>query len=246
MARALFQSGAVRPLIDIDTQANGRDFQCPQTAVVVIEVGGYIGKGGDGAAGGGIGRAAGCGGVNRAGEGRCAAACAASHGEGVLPAQGAVRRKVRGQVLPGVGQVAGGCPKTGRNEGAALAPVLVGGFGHGLDDVLRAGRRTKIPGGRAVKGVLQRGGGHGKHRQRKADGQQGGKILFHLDIPPFLITNEFVAPPAAVADDGKGGDPGQGCDHDFPGDAPAAVLGRFRGLGLLGFAALRGGGGVRV
>ena len=43
----------------------------------------------------------------------------------------------------------------------ALAPVLVGGFGPGLDDVLRAGGGAEVPGGRAVKGVFQRvGRGH--------------------------------------------------------------------------------------
>lgn len=56
MSRALGQRRIVRPLHDLHFQTDGRDFQRPQTAVAVIEIGGHIGKGGDGAAGGGIGR----------------------------------------------------------------------------------------------------------------------------------------------------------------------------------------------
>ena len=47
--------------------------------------------------------------------------CCPSPCPSVVSAQGAVRREVRGQVLPGVGQVAGRRTKTGRNKGAALA-----------------------------------------------------------------------------------------------------------------------------
>ena len=142
MASALLQRGAVRPLVDLDGQVDGGNLQLSQAAVGVVEVACHLSVAARGAALGDVGGATagdlGHGeiatGVHRGvlpGDDGAASRVAGGVGSGAVhlidqPAAKSAGDEVGGEVLAAAGEVAGGRPEAGSDQGRVLAPVHVG------------------------------------------------------------------------------------------------------------------------
>ena len=177
MACALAERIRVRPLIHLDRQTEGGDFQCTEVAAAVIEV--FRDRGvlhqrvGTGISTSG---AAGSGGRQN-GHTACA----------VDRSRGRTAHKVWRQQFSGVQGVGGGRAKGRWDIGGVFAAVGIHGLVHrDINRIVRGGA-SEQPCVRAVKVILQCRCRHGKSRQHTAGGQQRGQIFSHAAYPLFLL-----------------------------------------------------------
>ena len=198
MAHALGQRRAVRSLDDLGGKANSGNMQTAQGSVRIVAVLGHIRIANAAAPRPGAGGKAVIGEVGQSG--------AVHAGQGGVvhipqavdqPAVHAAGGKVGGQVLAGVGEVAGGRSETGRHPGGGLAPVRVLIFFLPVNDLLGGGLAEQII-VRSIKVVLQ-GAGRGDeqcHQQRR--NKQGLQIGSQLQVSD-LLSLIFITlhPPAA-------------------------------------------------
>ena len=164
MPRALGQCRAVRTLIDLHSQANGRDFQRSQMTGSVVQVLRHrcvcrcpVAA---------IRAVVGSGRVADGGRDNSNSTCADAAG---LPGH-----KVRGQVFARVQCVAGGTAKDGRDERRTLAAVDVHAVIHTDIDGFIGSRSAEQPRAGSIKLIFQCGCGHRKSRHQSADGKQHG------------------------------------------------------------------------
>ena len=177
MTRALAERICIRPLIHLDGQAEGRDFQCTEGAAAVIEVfrdRGVLHR----RVGAGISTSGAAGSGGRQ-DGHTA--CAADR------SRGRTAHKVWRQQLPSVQRIRGRRAKSRRDVGGVFALVGIHRLVHRNINGFVRGRASEQPCVRAVKVILQCRCRHGKSRQHTAGGQQRGQIFFHAAYPLFLL-----------------------------------------------------------
>ena len=171
VSRAPGQRLAVRALIDLHGEANGRDLQRPQISAGVVEVARHLGVacGGNRGRGGRYGRIVRDRAAGNEDRGGCAVDRRAGGGPGI-------RRQIGGEGCPGVQGVGAGGAETGRNESGILTDVLIL-----PGPAVRGGHRLEGCGNAIIRvagsidGIGQRPGCAGRNGQGGSQAHQAEK-----------------------------------------------------------------------